>query len=92
MNKAPNNYRLIALSLITIISLNSSLIAGKITTQTQGMPSNVDGFNGWNLDNVDVLITDTNYQSNGKNYDQNTGSYDDTYGEGDSLRVLFTVM
>jgi len=88
MNKAPNNYTLIALSLITIIGLNTSLLAGKITTQLQGTPSNVDGFNGWNLNNVDVLITDTNYQNNGKNYDQNTGSYDDTYGDGDSFESI----
>ena len=82
--------KIIGLSLIACLGLVSSLEAGRISTQLQGAPSNAPGFNGWNLNNVDVVIADigTNYADNGKKYNKVDGSYDPSFGEGNTFESV----
>jgi len=82
--------KIIGLSLITAIGIMTPLQAGKITTQLQGSPSTANGFGGWNLDNVDVIISTvgTNYADNGKDYNKTNGSYDSSFGEGDTFESV----
>ena len=82
--------KIIGLSLIACLGLVSSLEAGRISTQQQGVPSNAPGFNGWNLNNVEVIISTvgTDYATNGKDYNNTDGSYDQSFGEGDTFESV----
>jgi len=68
--------KMIGLSLIASIGLMTSAEAGIITTQPQADPSVAPGFNGWNYGNVDVFITDLDFNPvDGKTFDATDGSY-----------------
>ena len=88
--KLHNTSKVIALSLIAAIGIITPLQAGRITTQPQGAPSGAEGFGGWNLDNVKVIISTvgTDYADNGKDYNKTDGSYDQSFGEGDTFESI----
>lgn len=81
-----NKRKAIGLSLIVTLGLASALNAGIITTQQQAAPSVAPGFNGLNLDNVDVLMTDDLFDPAGfsgtGDFNKTDGSYPTmTYGD-----------
>jgi len=77
--------KVLGLSFATMLLLGSNLNAGKIITDApegtalETVTSNVGlqfGFGGWNMDNIDVLITDVGYTNpQGGLFDENTGAY-----------------
>ena len=87
--KSNNITRNISLSVILCMGLVGSVEAGKIGSGAglvpQAFPSHSSGFNGWNLDNVDVRITDLDFvQDVTRNFDKTDGSYS-TMVVGDSF-------
>ena len=72
----------IGLSLVTAMLLGSSAYAGKIigvdatTTYVPTETPTQFGFGGWNFDNVNVRITDLDYNTIDKNFDISDGTYD----------------
>ena len=78
-----NKKRVLGLSLVTAILLGSSAYAGKIigvdatTPYEPTDPLTQFGFGGWNFDNVDVKITDLEYNDIGKTFDISDGTYDE---------------
>lgn len=78
--------KVIGLSLMVTLGLASALDAGVITTQQQAAPSVAPGFNGLNLSNVDVLMTDDEFNATGfsgtGDFNNTDGSYPTmTYGD-----------
>jgi len=82
--------KLITLSLVAMLGVLPLLEAGKISGPfstplvDQAAPSHSSGFGGWNLGNVNVKMTDSNYAPNGKTFDKSDGSYD-AMVDGDSF-------
>ena len=60
--------KLSGLVFIACFGLSTSVFSGIIPEQNQGFPSVAGGFGGWNLDNIEVLITDTEYNEIAKLY------------------------
>jgi len=78
--------KMIGISLAAALLLGSSAYAGTIVGATAGdgytTPSQQFSFGGWNLENVAVKITDTNYTEIAKTFNTTDGSYDSmTYGD-----------
>lgn len=72
--------KVVGLSLVTAMLLGSSAYAGKIVTDADlsnivVTPNMQFGFGGWNLENVDVRMTDIDYADNGKTFNAD-GTYD----------------
>jgi hypothetical protein len=77
--------KIIGISVITLLGLVPFLEAGKIGPLDQGSLSHSSGFGGWNLTNVNVKITDLDYNEIAtKSFDPSTGSYT-TMVEGDTF-------
>ncbi len=67
--------KIIGLSLITCLGLMTSAQAGRIGPLVQqAEPAHSSGFGGWNLDNVNVKVTDLDYNVVGS-FDKTDGSY-----------------
>lgn len=82
--------KIIGLSLITLLSFGTLLEAGKIgPLSPQSGLSNSSGFGGWNLNNVDVKITDLNYVEytipDNKIFNESDGSYTPAMVVGDTF-------
>lgn len=83
--KSLNSSKRLLLSVVVFIALASNLGAGKIadplnfdgTLSDQGAPSaSVASYGGWDLSNVDVKITDLNFDEiAGKVFNEDDGSY-----------------
>ncbi|MEN8147224.1 MAG: choice-of-anchor F family protein [Campylobacterota bacterium] len=78
-----NRSKMIGLSLIACLGLVSSLEAGKIgPVADQAAPSHSSGFGGFDYSNIDIKITDLDYNEIPKAFDTTDGSYDAmTYGD-----------
>jgi len=79
--KTRNRKSVLALSLVTAMLLGSSAYAGKIITDADVnnivvTPDKQFGFGGWNFDNVNVKITDLEYNDIGKEFNITDGTYD----------------
>jgi len=82
--------KIIGLGVITLLSFATFLEAGKIgPLSDQASPSHSSGFGGWNLDNVNVKITDLDYveytNPNDKIFSELDGSYTPDMVEGDTF-------
>lgn len=82
--------KIIGLSLVVLLSFGTLLEAGKIGPLVdQASPSHSSGFGGWNLDNVNVKITDLDYveytSPNDKIFSKLDGSYTPDMVVGDTF-------
>jgi len=74
--------KMIGLSIIACLGLFSSAEAGRIGPLVdQADPAQSSGFGGWNLDNVNVKVTDLDYNVVGT-FDKTDGSYTGTADDG----------
>lgn len=74
--------KLLGLSLIACLGLMTSAQAGRIgPVVPQAEPAHSSGFGGWNLDNVNVKVTDLDYNVVGS-FDKTDGSYIGTASDG----------
>ena len=70
------------MSLTTVLLLSTSVYAGKIigveanTPYVAEEPPRQYGFGGWNLDNVNVKITDLDFVEISKTFNETNGTYD----------------
>ena len=78
--KTHNNSKVIGLSLVLLLGLSTVIEAGKIgvLTNQASPPSYSSGYGGWNLDNVNVKMTDLDFNDlvPPKTFTPSTGSYD----------------
>ena len=79
--------KIIGLSAIALLALAPFMEAGKISPLgPQALPSHSTGFGAWDLGNVNVKMTDLDYNTSGLTlFDESTGSYDSSMGLGDTF-------
>lgn len=81
--------KIIGLSVVALLALSPFMEAGKIgPLDPQAAPSHSSGFGGWNLDNVNVKMTDIDYDDTGyaQSFNKTDGSYN-TMTVGDAFEV-----
>ena len=80
--------KIMTMGVLALLGVVPLLEAGKIGPLVdQASPSSSSGFGGWNLDNVDVKITDLDYNTIAtKNFTKSDGSYS-TMEVGDTFEV-----
>lgn len=93
--KKSNQKSMFGLSLVTAMLLVSSAYAGQIIGTNANdayvvtTPPTQTGFGGWNLDNVDVYITNLEYVAGTKIFDKLEGTYDVmTHGDSFESQIM----
>jgi len=71
--KLHSKSKMIGLSIIACLGLVGTLNAGIITTNPA---ASTPGYGGWNLGNVDVFVTDLDFNPISKGFNKTDGSYD----------------
>ena len=97
--KTNTQSRIIRLSLVTLMLLGSSAYAGKLITDAvtgaaletvTSTPGQQFGFGGWDMSNINVLVTDLDYNNSVSGlFDESTGTYSGM-GTGKSFEAEIT--